>query len=1159
MNMSLHILLISMALIIATVNVRSVVSKVRCKAVLECLEGIDADVFFLQECGIGFKKEYRELESMWVKGESVWSGTDENKNAGVAILFKNNKCIIKEKSVLQDGRVVMVRVVCNKQEIKLVNVYAPVEKHQRLEVLGLVRMELSSSMPVVMGGDWNCVRSGGDKKDGKENFKLDKTSVLLNKIIKDFKLVDCYKMIHPGGGFTWSNSQGTSKSRIDMIFVSEGVKCQDCKLEPMFFSDHVMVRATLDLGGVSEKGKGVWKLNVKLLEDSKIREKYVEKYKGWRSLQVLFEKKSEWWDFVKRRTKLFFINEGRDKVRKAKEKCKWLEKKLQRLFLQERAGFEVSEEIKGVKERIKQFMYKKSETVMLQSKIERIEKEETCSRFFFKKVFDRKQVMEGLKGEDGVVRNGNKGMCEVAESFYENLYNEKSVVESNCKEMIEGINVFLSNEQKVGLEKGFSLEELDNALKASKMGKTPGEDGLPSEYYKCFWDVLKYDLLSVFIESSNAGEMATSFKRSVITLLYKKGDREDLKNWRPISLLNTDYKLLAKILTGRMGRVIDTVIHQDQVCAVPGRRIMDSLILVRDSICYARERELPFSILNLDLEKAYDRIAHKYMFGVLLKMGFPIGFVNWIKVLYEDIQSVILVNGSTSKPVKIRSGVRQGCPLSPLLFICCIEPLAIAIRANKQTCGLFVPGSGGEQVKCILYMDDVSIICRDEFSMEKTVGTVEGFCKASGSKVNMGKSECMMYGKWARVPSIGLCLKNDFIQILGVKFYKHGSGGQNWDNVTAKVAQKLGLWSLRELTFEGKCLILKSVILPVLVYLSAVFPPTRNVLCALTRSVMRFFWGRKNEMLKREVVYKAAKNGGKGVPDLTKTLLLHFVIVHVRLCLYGSSKTAHFVKYFLGPILRGFKMFYPVLTVPTSWEAPFLYNKIKLFLKKEELFVLEKEVWQDPRKVRKFVQDREKMCNVSFFNPQVVEGIWLEVAHPRLMNRHKDLAWQTVHEILPVRASMYRRNLWKTPRCPFKDCGAEETAAHLFWGCGQAKKVWREAEDILSGFLNNRNILKAMVLHGVKPGFVVKEKWACLWILLNCFKEAMWKARNLFVFKGKLLTSEEVKILACYRLREYQVRDALREGEEIARERWSTCWSLPATWTCAGSWSYDRG
>ena len=152
------------------------------------------------------------------------------------------------------------------------------------------------------------------------------------------------------------------------------------------------------------------------------------------------------------------------------------------------------------------------------------------------------------------------------------------------------------------------------------------------------------------------------------------------------------------------------LIHPDQTCAVAGRRITDSLVLVRDAICLARDRNLKLAILNLDFEKAYDRVSHQYMFSVLRKMGFPARFLARVGLLYAGARSTFLVNGFQSDAVPVNCGVRQGCPLSPLLYVCCIEPLAEVLRREAWMEGLKIPGGGGREARCIFYMDDVTVL-----------------------------------------------------------------------------------------------------------------------------------------------------------------------------------------------------------------------------------------------------------------------------------------------------------------------------------------------------------------------------------------------------------------------------------------------------------------
>ena len=126
--------------------------------------------------------------------------------------------------------------------------------------------------------------------------------------------------------------------------------------------------------------------------------------------------------------------------------------------------------------------------------------------------------------------------------------------------------------------------------------------------------------------------------------MYKKGDREDLTNWRPITLLNTDYKIIAKTLANRLKKVLAYCINIDQTCSVPGRSIVDNCALIRDSIYYCQASNTEAEVISLDQSKAFDRVDREYLFRVLARYGFNPSFIQWIKTLYFSIGSHVIFN-----------------------------------------------------------------------------------------------------------------------------------------------------------------------------------------------------------------------------------------------------------------------------------------------------------------------------------------------------------------------------------------------------------------------------------------------------------------------------------------------------------------------------------
>ena len=207
-------------------------------------------------------------------------------------------------------------------------------------------------------------------------------------------------------------------------------------------------------------------------------------------------------------------------------------------------------------------------------------------------------------------------------------------------------------------------EVFASLAKTSKL-KSPGYDGIPYEFYRTFWDLVGDDLVQVanycLLEK---GSLTDSQKKAIITLIPKKGDTTILANWRPISLVNTDYKLITKSIANRMNDVLPSMVSKSQTCAVRGRQIHHNLLLIREILTYAKREQLPAYIVSVDQEKAFDKVNRKYMFKVLQKHGLPAQFIRFIQALYSDAESSVIVNGFMTQFFPLERGVRQGCPAS---------------------------------------------------------------------------------------------------------------------------------------------------------------------------------------------------------------------------------------------------------------------------------------------------------------------------------------------------------------------------------------------------------------------------------------------------------------------------------------------------------------
>ncbi|KAJ0055440.1 hypothetical protein NL108_018665 [Boleophthalmus pectinirostris] len=1100
--MSYLLLTILMAMTLSTINVRSVKSRVRAQSILSHLRTFNSDVFLLQECSLPFLKSYRDWEGMWPH-PSLWSGSNENKNDGVAILINNPLVTVKGSTVVRDGRALLVHLDFMGRDFRLLNIYGFTDKHFRYDFLEDLQSHMLGTTPLILAGDFNCILTKKDRRKTGD-VKLDKTSVLLQGLCRDFKLQDCFKTLHPREeGFTWVSGDGTRASRIDYVFTRD-CPPTDATLTPVFFSDHLMLSCTLSLSSGVTVGSGLWKLNCSLFKDADVARQYREQYQEWQTLQDLHETRAHWWEMVKDRTRHFFRRVGRAKKKKENNRMLGLQRRLQRYFSLLELGFKVNDEIKEIKNEMSKLAEIKSKGIIKRAREQEIEEGEKCTRYFFKKILSKNKTILTLKKENGELTKNNEEIKKTVESFYSELYKEKEIDFNILNEILKSTDKVLK--ENLLLSRDFTLLELEKSLKSFKRGKSPGADGLPVEFYHEFWDILAPDLLAVFMDLGRLGQLLDSFRTGIVTLVPKDRDKTDLTNWRPITLLNVDLKIFSKILASRLSMFLGDLIHPDQGCAVPGRRITDSLVLIRDTICYARDRNIRLVVLNLDFEKAFDRVSHQYLFEVLRNVGLPDRFIEWVGLLYRGISSKFIVNGHLTKAVQINCGVRQGCPLSALLYILCIEPLAQLLRRDKGIRGVSIPGGGGLTSQVFLYMDDVSILCTDLLSVFRTLDLTDFFGLASGSKLNRNKTQAQFYGPWTPDETVGLPLTvTQGHKVLGIRFDREGGGSLNWADILGKVRKRLGFWALRGLTYEGKILIVKAVILPLFLLTCSVFIPPRSTILALERAIFNFFWGGKWERLRREVLKKPKEKGGKGVPDLPLFLGTRYTALHLALSQDPSRnpKTTAFVRYWMGSFLRRKKFLKSDLRVPVSFNLPVFYAFIPTFLERFNLAHEGLQVLTNHKSMISSVQEREPVSPVRGLTIGEPTTVWRNVNHPALPNRLRDLSWLVAHEVLSVRSVMHSRRLSLTATCPRPGCGAPESVRHLLWECSAARDQWATAGTLQFPYLPAGEVLTAqLVLYGVglSPN-TSKKDFTRIWLTLAAIKDAMWTSRNLLVGK----------------------------------------------------------
>ena len=275
--------------------------------------------------------------------------------------------------------------------------------------------------------------------------------------------------------------------------------------------------------------------------------------------------------------------------------------------------------------------------------------------------------------------------------------------------------------------------------------KSPGSDGLPAEFGKVSWEDIKQFLLSALNFAHAKGCLSITQRRGLITLVPKKNKPANLlKNWEPIILLNCDYKIAAKSIANRVKKILPKIINNDQTGFLKDRFIGENIRLIDSIINYTNTEQIPGLLLFIDFEKAFDTIEWSFIEKTLKYFNFGTSLVTWIKLFHTDISSCVQNNGWSSDFFTLSRGVRQGCPLSPYLFILCAEVLGNAIRRDEEIRGIKISGT---ECKLSQYADDTTMILDgSELSFSRTLYLLDIFADISGLKVNYEKTEALWIG-----------------------------------------------------------------------------------------------------------------------------------------------------------------------------------------------------------------------------------------------------------------------------------------------------------------------------------------------------------------------------------------------------------------------------
>ena len=369
---------------------------------------------------------------------------------------------------------------------------------------------------------------------------------------------------------------------------------------------------------------------------------------------------------------------------------------------------------------------------------------ETNSKYFFnlEKVNARNKIMSTVINEAGKRITDPKEVLNEQKKFYENLYTSSRRVSFRMEHVPEKK---VTDVERELMEQDISIKELKIALKTTKRAKYPGPDGISSDWYIVFINKIGSLLVDAFNYALKVGRMHPSSRNGIISLIPKKNKSPSLlANWRPIILLCTDYKLLAKIISNRIRKNLDSIIGKSQNGFIPGRNINTCLRSTLDVLSYTEQKQLNAVLIAIDFQKAFDKCEYHVLDKVMKLFGFGPKICHTVQVLFKDINLCTLNNGHSSGYLSPSRGLFQGHPYSPTGFILIIELLAINLKNNEKVHGIKI---GKVTHLLSMFADDANIFTQNTIESGQAIQyELRHFQSITGLTINYNKTEVYRMG-----------------------------------------------------------------------------------------------------------------------------------------------------------------------------------------------------------------------------------------------------------------------------------------------------------------------------------------------------------------------------------------------------------------------------
>jgi len=483
---------------------------------------------------------------------------------------------------------------------------------------------------------------------------------------------------------------------------------------------------------------------------------------------------------------------------------------------------------------------------------------------------------------DGRVVQGDDIMVE-AEKFFKEFLQliPEDFVGVEVRELQDLLQFRCTNSDNEMLTREVSSEEIKTVLFSMPKDKSPGPDGYTSEFYKATWDIIGQEFTLPVQSFFQKGFLPKGINSIILALIPKKLAAKEMRDYRPISCCNVLYKVISKIIANRLKLLLPRFIAENQSAFVKDRLLIENLLLATELVKdYHKDSISARCAIKIDISKAFDSVQWSFLTNTLVAMNFSPTFIHWINLCITTASFSVQVNGDLVGYFQSKRGLRQGCSLSPYLFVICMDVLSKMLdkAAGVRKFG-FHPKCQRLGLTHLSFADDLMVLSDGKTrSIEGILEVFDEFCKRSGLRISLEKSTLYMAGV-SPIIKQEIAAKFLFdvgqlpVRYLGLPLVTKRLTSADYSPLLEQIKKRIATWTFRFFSFAGRFNLIKSVLWSICNFWLAAFRLPRQCIREIDKLCSSFLWS-GSEMsshkakISWDIVCKPKAEGGLGLRNL---------------------------------------------------------------------------------------------------------------------------------------------------------------------------------------------------------------------------------------------------------------------------------------------------